>query len=64
MFRLCVHKNCHSPAKLPKNYTFKPFRNYDTNKETFLKYTIILTYFLALFSCKFFCSLSRRATIR
>ena len=64
MFRLCMHKDCHSPAEGPKNFTFKTFGKKDRNKDILLKYIIIIILFLALFSFKIFCSLSRRATIR
>lgn len=64
MIRLCMHKDCHSPAEEPKNFTFKTFGKKDRNKEILLKYIIIMTLFLAPFSFNIFCSPSRRATIR
>jgi len=49
-----MHKDCHSTAEVPENFTFKTFGKKGRNKEILLKYIIIMTLFLAAFFLQHF----------
>ena len=59
-----MHKDCHSPAEVPKNFTYKTFGKNDINKGNITEIYINYGSFSCSFSFNIFCSLSRLATIR